>query len=40
MREDHGRNLLALDEIAKKVRHLWAEDRMPMRGIVVELISS
>ncbi|UCG65915.1 MAG: hypothetical protein JSW12_02360 [Deltaproteobacteria bacterium] len=31
----------ALDEIAKKVRHPWAEDRMPIRGsVVVELISS
>lgn len=38
--EDHGGNLLALDEIAKKVRHLWGEDRMPIRWIVVELIFS
>ena len=38
--EDHGGNLLALDEIAKKVRHPWAEDRMLIRGGVVELISS
>ena len=39
-RDDMGA-LFALDEIAKKVWHPWAEDREPMREvIVVDVVSS